>query len=116
MGALRAWGDAKVQRAASRETFARFQLPAITDSFMLAAGWLAGWLVGCWLAAWLAGWPAGWLANWLAVWLTGWLAGWPAPGSKLDAQIEVKHPDFPSGHLDIFILIYPKSTHEYVLV
>ena len=34
------------------ESFARFQLAAIIDSLMLAAGWLAGWLVG-WLAGWL---------------------------------------------------------------
>ena len=34
------------------KTFAHFQLPAIIDSLMLAAGWLAGWLVGC-LAGWL---------------------------------------------------------------
>jgi hypothetical protein len=32
------------QPAAPIETFARFQLPAIIDSFMLAAAWLAGWL------------------------------------------------------------------------
>ena len=40
------------------ESFARFQLPALIDSSMLA-GWLAGWLVG-WLAGWLAD-DNGWL-------------------------------------------------------
>ncbi len=40
----------KGQPAAPVETFARFQLPALIDSLMLAAGWLAGWL---------AVWPAG---------------------------------------------------------
>ena len=36
------WGDAMEQPAAPTGTFARFRLPAIIDSFMLAAGWLAG--------------------------------------------------------------------------
>ena len=47
-----------VQPAAPIETFARFQLPAIIDSLMLAAGRLVGWLAG-WLVDWLAGWLAG---------------------------------------------------------
>ena len=47
----------KKRPAAPIETFARFQLPVIFESLMLAAGWLAGWL-----ASWLTGWLAGWLA------------------------------------------------------
>ena len=47
--------NGKIGPAAPIEAFARFQLPAIIDSLMLAAGWLAaGWLamIGCYLVEW----------------------------------------------------------------
>ena len=80
------WGCSKSERkpmarpAGPLESFARFQLPALIDSSMLA-GWLAGWLVG-WLAGWWQ-WLAAncWKENWnyyvaSTHWMLGEVGGW----------------------------------------